>query len=195
VTKSVDNKSDELRGPWSDQTDSVTMPADVMPYALTTVPPGQTSDMRVTFQVIRFHPDSGVTVPRSFDAAPGELIGEPRTSDIPVSDGTGKKSKVVDFNSRQIVLDVFAIKKTGGYQHLPAGFVGPPIARPALALLLRPDGTVALHNEADDESNEVRKDIYANYHHEIDQSGKKRERSTGMGMMGSMMRGGMGGSR
>jgi hypothetical protein len=93
------------------------------------------------------------------------------------------------------VLDVFAIKKTGGYQHLPAGFVGPPIARPALALLLRPDGTVALHNEADDESNEVRKDIYANYHHEIDQSGKKRERSTGMGMMGSMMRGGMGGSR
>ena len=111
---------------------------------------------------------------------------------IPVSDGTGKKSKVIDFNSRQIMLDVFAIKKTGGFQHLPAGFVGPPIARPALALLLRPDGSVAVHNEADDESNEVRKDIDANYHHELDQSGKKRESSRGMGYMGGMMGGMMG---
>jgi hypothetical protein len=190
VTKAVDNKADELRGDWSDQTDSVTMPADVMPYALATVPTGQTNDMKVTFQVIRFHPDTGVTVPRSFDAAPGEVIGEPRTTDIPVSDGTGKKSKVIDFNSRQIVLDVFAIKKTAGVQYLPAGFVGPPIARPALALLLRPDGSVAVHNEADDESNDVRKDIYNNYHHEIDQSGKKREPTMGTGMMGGMMRGG-----
>ena len=122
VTKAVDNKSDELRGPWSDQTDPVTMPADVMPYATATTPPGPGNDMKVTFQVIRFHPDTGVTVPRSFDAAPGEVIGEPRTSDIPVSDGTGKKSKVIDFNSRQILLDLFAIKKTGGFQHLPAGF-------------------------------------------------------------------------
>jgi hypothetical protein len=163
-----------------------------MPYAMATSPPGPGNDMKVTFQVIRFHPLDGVTVPRNFYAAPGEVIGEPRTSDIPVSDGTGKKSKVIDFNSRQIMLDVFSIKKTGGFQHLPAGFVGPPIARQALALLLRPDGSVALHNEADDESNEVRKDIDANYHHELDQSGKKRTRSVGMGMMGSMM-GRMGG--
>jgi hypothetical protein len=139
-------------------------------------------------------------VTRNFDAAPGEVIGEPRTTEIPVSDGTGKKSKVIDFNSRQIVLDVFAIKKTGGYQQLPAGLVGPPIARPALALLLRPDGSVAVHNEADDESNEVRKDIETNYRHELDQSGKKRQSSMGMGamgmgssMMGRMGGGGMGG--
>ena len=114
--------------------------------------------------------------------------------DVPVSDGSGKKAKAIDFNSHQIVLDVFANKKTGGYQHLPAGFVGPPIARPALALLLRPDGTVVLHNEADDEANEVRKDIDDNYKHELSQSTKKRESNMGMGMMGMMgsMMGGRG---
>jgi hypothetical protein len=192
ISPGVDNKSDELRGDWSDPTDLVTMPPDVMPYVTATSPPGPGNDMKVRFQVIRFHPADGVTVPRNFDAAPGEVIGEPRTSDIPVSDGTGKKSKVIDFNSRQIMLDVFAIKKTGGFQHLPAGFVGPPIARPALALVLRPDGSVAVHNEIDDESNEVRKDIDTNYHHELDQSGKKRESSRGMGYMGGMM-GRMGG--
>ena len=85
------------------------------------------------------------------------------------------------------MLDVFANKKTGGYQHLPAGFVGAPIVKPALALLLRPDGSVVLHNEADDEANEVRKDIDTNYKHELSQSTKKRESSMGTGMMGSMM--------
>ena len=44
---------------------------------------------------------------------------------------------------------------------------------------------VVLHNEADDEANDVRKDIEANYKHEINQSTKKRESSTGMGMMGA----------
>ena len=54
------------------------------------------------------------------------MIGEPRTAEIPASDGSKhKKSSTIDFNSHQIVLDVIANKKTGGYQHLPAGFVGP----------------------------------------------------------------------
>ena len=79
------------------------------------------------------------------------------------------------------MLDVFANKKTGGYQYLPAGFVGPPITRPAVALVLRPDdGSVMLHNQADDEANEVRRDIDANYKHEISLSTKKRKQS-GMG--------------
>ena len=84
------------------------------------------------------------------------------------------------------MLDVFANKKTGGYQHLPAGFVGPPILKPSLALLLRPDGSVVLHNEADDEANEVRKDIDSNYKHELSQSTKERKNSMGSGMMGMM---------
>ena len=87
------------------------------------------------------------------------MIGEPRTADIPVSDGTGKKSKTIDFNSHQILLDVFANKKTGGYQQLPAGFVGPPIVKPSSPCFCAPMASVVLHNEADDEANDVRKDI------------------------------------
>jgi hypothetical protein len=86
------------------------------------------------------------------------------------------------------LLDVFANKKTGGYQAMPRGMLAPPLARPAVALLLRPDGSVVVHNEADDEANEVRKDIVANYKHELEQSGKERKRGQSMGMgMGSMM--------
>jgi hypothetical protein len=196
VSPGVDTKVDELRGPWSEATDAVSMPPDVMPYASTTSPPSAVSDMRVRFQVIRFNPVDGVTVPHRFDASPGEVIGDPRSAEVPVSDGTGKKSKTIDFNSRQILLDIFANKKTGGYQLLPAGFVGPPITKPSLSLVLRPDGSVVLHNEADDEANDVRKDIEVNYKEEIKQSSKKRERGTGMGMMGGgMMGSGMMGGR
>ena len=84
-------------------------------------------------------------------------------------------------------------------RHCRIGFIGPPIERPALVLLLRPDGSVIVHNEADDVANEVRRDIDANYKHELAESGKTRKNSMGtsmMGMMGGMMGmpgGGMGG--
>jgi hypothetical protein len=197
----VDTKATELHGPWSKVSDEVHMPSDVAPYAMETIPASAAADVKVTFQVIRFHPDTGVTVPRNFDAGPGEIIGEPRTVDIPASDGTGKKPKTIDFDSRQILLDVNTLKKTGGFQTLPAAMIGAPIERPALALLLRGDGSVVVHTEADDIANDVRKDIYANYTYELNQSTKKRERGVGMGMMGSMgrsmggMMGGMGGMR
>ncbi len=66
---------------------------------------------------------------------------------------------------------------------------------------MRPDGSVAVHNEADDTANEIRKDIWNNYRHEIEQSTKKRKKSSGTGIMGmgggsmmqSMPGGGMGG--
>jgi hypothetical protein len=201
IAPGVDNKAESLRGPWSEPTDEVQMPPDVMPYAMATNPPGQTTDMKVRFQVVRFHPADGATVPHPFEAGPGDVIGDVRSADVPVADGSGKKSHLIDFNSHQIVLDVNALKKTGGYQQLPTGFTGAPIDRPALTLLLRPDGSVAVHNEADDVANEVRRDIWNNYRYEIEQSSKKRKsrRGTGMSMgmggsmMGSMPGGGMGG--
>jgi hypothetical protein len=194
VSPGVNTKVKELKGPWSDQTDTVTMPPDVMPYAVGTMAGGINSDTKVRFQVIRFNLTDGVTVPKTFEAPPGEVLGEPRTAEVPVSDGSGKKSKTIDFNTRQIVLDADG----GGYQQLPAGMVGPLIERPILSLLLRPDGSVAVHNEAEDFANEVRKDIKANYDHEIAESNKERKNSVGTGMMGMMggmmgMMGGMGG--
>ena len=189
VSPGTDNKSKVLIGPWSKETEAVTMPPDVMPYAIGTLP-NVNSEAQVRFQVVRFHPNDGVTVPRSFEASIGELIGERRTHPVPVSDGSGKKTVPIDFTTHQIVLDVSG----GGFQQLPNGFVGPPIARPALAALLRPDGTIAVHYQSDDEVNEVRKDIQSTYDHEIASSTKERKSSQGLGYQGMMGgRGGMGG--
>ena len=185
-----DTKKKVLFGPWSKETDPVTMPPDVMPYAIDTLPKNPHRDTQVRFDVVRFHPTDGVTVPHHFDATVGELIGERRRSDVPVSDGTGKKSEKIDFTTHQIVLDVGG----GDLQLLPPGFVGTPIERPALATLLRADGSISVHSQSEDEANEVRKDIDATYNREIEESGKKRENSQGSAyanMMGGMMGGGM----
>jgi hypothetical protein len=179
-------KLEELHGPWSDPTDVVSMPPDVMPYVVGTMQAGL-NRLKIQFDVIRFHPVDGVTIPKRFEAGPGELLGEIRTAPVPVSDGTGQKSHPIDFNSHQIVLDI-----SGGYDPLPPGMLGGPIERPGLALLLRPDGSVMVHNEAEDSVNAVRKDIADNYKHELAMSKKARTPGSGyMGMMGGMMGGGM----
>ena len=194
VNPGVDTKKKLMPGPWSEPTDEVHVLPDVMPYVIGSEPPTPAADVKVQFQVIRFRPSDGVTVTRNFPSGPGEVIGEPRTAEIPASDGSKHKSSTIDFNSRQIVLDVSANKKTGGYQHLPAGFVGPPIERPVLTLLLRNDGSVALHSEANDVTNEVRVDIDNDYKQELKDSSKERKSSIGSGMMGGYgMMGGMGG--
>jgi hypothetical protein len=191
INKGVDTEHTELFGPWSDPTDEVSMPADVAAYAMGPVPAGPKSDAKVAFQVVRFDVKDGVTVPRLFMGGPGEVIGDVSSADIPTSEGTGKKSKPVDFNSHQIVLDT-----SGGAQALPTGFPGGALERPALALLLRNDGSVLARFQPDDLNNEVRKDIKKNYDREVAESSKKRETSMGSGygaMMGSMMGGMMGG--
>ncbi len=190
VSPGVNTKATELFGPWSEPTDEVNMPADVSAFALGTLPAAR-SDVKVNFQVVRFEEQNGVTIPRKFAASPGEVIGEVSSADIPTSEGTGKRIKPVDFNTHQIVLDA-----AGGQQSLPSGFAGGALDRPALTLLLRPDGSVLARSEAEDINNEVRKDIERNYAREIKDSTKKRESSMGAGygsMMGSMMMGGYGG--
>jgi hypothetical protein len=192
-TAALTKETKELFGPWSEPSNEVHMPPDVSAYAMGVLPGGAKSDMKVSFQVVKFSPDDGVTVPASFDASPGEVIGEALRRDIPVSDGTGKKAKLIDFNSHQIVLDV-----DGGWQPMPSGVTGGGLARPALALLLRPDGSVVVRDEADDRIDVVRKDIESNYKRELEESNKARESSMGSGygsMMESMMGGMMGGGR
>ncbi|WP_068413802.1 hypothetical protein [Planctomyces sp. SH-PL62] len=188
----VDTKSEELQGPWSEPTAEVHMPPDVTAYAMGTLPAGPKSDMKVVFQVVKFNPEDGMILPRNFDASSGEIIGDPRSTPVPTSDGTGQKNKVVDFNSHLIVLDV-----AGGTKPLPSDFPGNIINQPAMALLLRPDGAVELRDEAEDRPNEVRKDVESNYKRELKESDKIRGSSmgSGSGMMGSgMMGSGMMGS-
>jgi hypothetical protein len=190
TSTAVDIKSIELSGPWSEPTDEVTMPADISAYAMSLLPSAK-SDAKVNFQVIRFDTRTGVTIPHKFAASAGEIIGEVSSADVPTSEGTGKQIKQVDFNTRQIVLDV-----RGGLHPLPPGFLGGPLENPALTLLLRPDGSVLARSQADDFNDEVRKDIQRNYEREVRESSRKRENSLGTGY-GGMMSGnpGMSGGR
>ena len=67
ISPGTDNKSKVLIGPWSKETEAVTMPPDVMPYAIGTLP-NVSTETQVRFQVVRFHPSDGVTVPHNFEA-------------------------------------------------------------------------------------------------------------------------------
>ena len=191
INSGVETKAEYLFGPWTEPTDEINMPADVAAYAMSPLPPGPKSDAKVRFQVISFDLKDGVTVPKTYMAGPGELIGDLSSAAIPNSEGEGPKSKKVDFNTHQLILDV-----TGGMQSLPQGFPGGGLERPALALLLKKDGSVLARFEPDDLNNEVRKDIDKNYAREIKESNKERKNSMGEGyggMMSEMMRGMMGG--
>ena len=193
VSPGVNTKSLELKGPWSEPTEPVTMPDDVTTYAMGKAPAeaGSKRTDQVQFQVARWTPEDGVTVVRNFTAGPGEVIGEPKSASIPVSDGSGAKNKPVDFNSHRVVIDT-----AGGPRPIAqVGATGAPLDVPAVTLLLKSDGSVVVRSQVDDYPDTVRKDIAENYSRELKDSGKKRENSFGMGMgMGGMGGyGGMGG--
>jgi len=178
VSPGTDVEAGELKGPWSEPTGEVTVPADVSAYALSKAPPSRRED-QVSFQVAFWDPVSGHTVTRTDQAGPGELIGESATTDFPSSDGTGKKARPVDFNSHQVVLDTMG----GPLPPSPAVKATAPFEMPALALVVRPDGAVAVHSQPADVLDDVRKDMDGSYKKALRQSTRRRERTGMMGMM------------
>ena len=77
------------------------------------------------------------------------------------------------------------------------GMVGSRFEVPAVALVMRDDGSVVVRNQARDLHDEVRKDMDANYKRELEESDQNREMRAGQGMMGmgGMMMPGMGTGR
>jgi len=187
VSPGVDTKSIELAGPWSEPTEEVSMPSDVATYAINKEPVVPRKLDQVNFEVARWTPEDGVTVVKRFTAAPGEIIGDVRSTDLPIPDTTGKKAltKKIDFNSHQLVLDVM-----GGDQPIPP--LGPGTAGklpvPALSLVVRPDGSVVVRNQANDLQDQVRKDMANNYNRGLkDVERKKNEVRGGPGGYDSAM--------
>jgi len=183
VSPGVDTASAELFGPWSEPTGEVTMPPDVATYAIAKEPPVQKKLEQVSYEVARWEPETGVTVVKRFTAGPGDLIGgePPRTTEIPSSEGKGKQSKKVDFNSHQLVLDAM-----GGNQPIPqigAGAGLLPI--PVLSLVVNPDGSVVIRSQAHDLHDPVRRDMAENYTRELKESDKKRQSAQGFEFAGS----------
>ena len=182
VSPEVDTKAVELHGPWSEPTNAVTMPADVTVYVVRKGLSATRRNDQVQFDVTRWDRRSGISVEKSFEAWPGEIVGEYRKSvDVPSSEGTGKKSASIDFNSHEVVLDT-----SGGDQLLPPipGATG-RVSVPVNALLVRADGSVILRSQSFDVNDEVRKDIVDNYKRELEGSNKKRESSMGSSYPGA----------
>jgi len=192
VSPGVDTETLELRGPWSEPTDEVTMPADATAYAMGKFPTGPGSKRKdlVQYQVTRWNPEDGVTVVRDLTYGPGQIIGEPVTAQIPNTEGGKAAGKTIDFNSRQLMLD-----EEGGPKPInQVGVGGAPLDMPVIALLMRPDGSVVLRHMANDRPDPVRKDMLENYRRELKESGKQRQSSMG-GMYGRMMGRGAGGGK
>jgi len=197
VSPGVDSKAEELNGPWSDPTDPVSVPADVAPFAQQMVQGGSDRgpNDQVQFQVARWNPEDGMTVIRTFDAGPGQIIGEPKNSRVPVFDEEAKEdvvSKKFDFNTHQVVLDT-----RGGQRPMPRlpGVNAPNFEAPALALLLRPDGAVVVRDQAVDTHNDEMKemkDIYVTALTEAEARNKKPAMNQMMMRRGGMY-GGAGG--
>ena len=182
VSPDVDTKSVELHGPWSEPTNVVTMPADVTAYVVRKGLSATRRNDQVQFDVTRWDPRSGISVEKPFEAWPGEIVGEYRKSvDIPSSEGTGKKSAPIDFNSHEVVLDA-----SGGDQ-LPPPIPGATgrVSVPVNVLLVRADGSVILRGQSFDVNDEVRKNIVDNYKRELEDSNKKRESSMGSSYPGA----------
>jgi hypothetical protein len=189
VNPGVDTKTEVLKGEWSDPTEPVTMPADVTAYAMRRLPSSVKRSDLMEYQVIRWLEDDGATVVRTFNAAPGDLIGESATAVIPMEGQ--KKTKMVDFTSDQLVLDA-----TGGPRPLPSlAGKGGEFDVPALSMIVRSDGSMLLRFQAKDTNDEIRKDIDSNFKKELADVGKRRSSSYGAGggMFGGMMGAGMGG--
>ena len=97
---------------------------------------------------------------------------EPPTSPSPTA--RARRPSPMDFNTPPD-----RARRRGGLHASAGGLAGRRFERPALALLLKPDGSVLARNQADDATNEVRKDIERNYAREIKDSNKEREEFDG----------------
>lgn len=165
------NISDKnLLGPWSEPTGAVTVPSDVSIYTQVAGQDARRDDV-VSFQVFRWDPNKGETVVKTDDAGPGFLVGEYGTISYPSAEGTGSEMKAIDFNSRSFVLDAI-----GGRLKIPdIGVERNPFTVPAEAMIVEPDGGIVIRTQAEDLSDDVRRDMESNYKQAISDSGKKRE--------------------
>ena len=180
VSPGVDTESEQLKGPWSEPSNEVTVPADISAYALSKFPANPRGGDQVTFQVVRWNPEDGHTVLRNDQAGPGEMIGNYLTTAIPSSEGTGRKTTKIDYNSRQIVIDTM-----GGTEPPPSGLKNAAqFEVPALSIAMRADGIVVVHSQANDVADEVRIEMDSSYKRALKNSNRKREPGM-MGMMGS----------
>jgi hypothetical protein len=186
VSPGTDTTSQELTGPWSEPTEPVRVPADVATFVVRKAPGSKRNDA-VEFMVVKWNPDDGLTVCKTFDGAPGQIIGGPDSAAVPKEDGKGRTSKPIDFTSRQLLLDT-----SGSDRSLAGlGLSGSRFESPIQALVLRPDGLLVVRDQALDTRDEQLKqmqNIYNRTLKDADAGGKKTSAAGSSGSSSSTYR-------
>ncbi len=191
VMPGVDKETKELTGPWSDLSSTVAIPADVATYVMDFAPSGpeQKRDDRVMFQVVRYQPDSGLTIVTTSTDSPGMIVGDAKAAGVPDLDNRKIVSQTVDFTSRRVLVDV-----AGGSQSVEGLKLGTAaFDAPARAVLLRSDGTLIVRDEASDANDGEMIEMKKIYDQTlVDAKGEKKSSALGGGFGG--MEGMMGGA-
>ncbi len=195
VTPGVDIKTKELEGPWSAVTEQVSVPPDVSTYAMRKTPSGADSrGDKVEFQVVKWNPEDGLTIVKTFDQSPGEIVGTKINASVPNEKKDGTRAVPIDFTSHQVLADAM-----GGSRPSSAlqGLGISNFETPALAVLVRPDGLLVVRDQAKDYSSGERdemKDIYDKILAEAKAPTKKKKGNSSISSMyGNSPYGNMGG--
>ena len=184
IAPGVDASKKEIEGDWSEPTDLVSVPPDVATYAInkTISGTGGMGSDDVRFQVATWDPSDGQTLVKAFDVGPGMVIGDEAQVKVPDADGKKVTQAKKNFTSRQVVLDT-----EGGTRSLEQlGVPGPGFDVPALAVVLRPDGTMAIRSESRDKRDPSMNEMLNDYTKAIKdvESGKPKKKKRRAGMPG-----------
>ncbi|WP_169975501.1 hypothetical protein [Tautonia rosea] len=183
VAPGVDTEAREFAGPWSDPTEIVRVPADVSIFALNPARGGAYSADTVVFDVAAWDSNTGSLVVSNFPTAPGEFVGRPAQRQVAVEGEDEPQNKVINLQSRQLVIDTIGGPTPVQNLGLPSTF-----ELPAVVAVLRPDGTIALHNQSTDATDEQLLFMRESYRLSISNELNKKNRGNDIGMMyGGMM--------
>jgi hypothetical protein len=186
VSPGTDTTNEEKEGPWSEPTGAVAVPDDVTTYAYKAFPLDKEGD-KITFYVAKWNEDDGMTITKTFEAEPGQFIGEKGGSLVPAESGKGTTSKYVDFTSRQLLIDAIGSVRNLELPGVPARF-----EPPALAVVMRSDGALLLRDQAkDNRANSEMRQMKSLYDQIIaDAKDNKKKESGGVMGGGGLRRGG-----
>ncbi len=190
LTPGTDNQAKEKFGPWSKTTAPVNVPGDVATYALKKALPGPTPESKdaVQFQVVKWNPGDGYLFVKTYDQSPGQIIGDVAPMSVPneKSPTAGPVMKSVDLTSHQVLADALG----GDRPQADLQDLGTPrFEAPAVAVVMRADGTLVLRDQARDAADgdmADQKAIYDRFKEDMKQPSKKSKKNSSLGMGGGM---------
>lgn len=191
IAPDVDTKVKELVGPPSEQSQEITVPGDLTAYVVRKMPaqqggPDPRGD-KIEFRIAKWLSEDGQVVVKPISYSAGQILGERNESVSIPTDGEGVKLEKKDLTSHQLVVDT-----DGGTKAVVSlGIGGGDLEIPAQALILRPDGSIMLRNQARDAADQEARDVFnAN---KIALADSKKKREPGMYSSGGYDPGGEGG--